>query len=40
MTFLVVDSNQDQIINANDQVIQLSGTVTGITIVDGDIVIG
>ena len=41
VTFLVVDSNQDQIINANDQVIQLSGTVTGITIsLDGDIVIG
>jgi len=39
-TFLVVDSNSDQQITANDQVIELSGVVTGLTInVDGNIVI-
>jgi hypothetical protein len=30
--FLVLDSNQDQIIDTNDQIIQISGVVTGLTI--------
>jgi hypothetical protein len=39
-TFLVYDMNQDSHITAADQVISITGAVTGITIVGGDIVIG